>query len=109
MSSSFSPTFYIGQIRIGSVEGSSCINFGNNTNAGFSSEKKHNQGFGNISGDRNEMLDTRTLLDDADFLDMFNGSMDEDIPEWLGQILQEVMEKEKEDAEITPAPDEESP
>ncbi|GAE24857.1 hypothetical protein JCM9140_816 [Halalkalibacter wakoensis JCM 9140] len=43
MPSNFSPTFYIGSIRIGTVEGASSVNLGHNTNAGVKSEKKHNK------------------------------------------------------------------
>ncbi|MDQ0253590.1 hypothetical protein J2S74_000962 [Evansella vedderi] len=98
MASSFSPTFYIGSIRIGTVEGASSVNIGHNTNSGFKSEKKHNQGFGSVSGDSNEFKDARTLLDDADFLDMFNGS--DDIPDWLKEkILASLEEGEEIDVE----------
>ncbi|MBU9712320.1 hypothetical protein [Evansella tamaricis] len=93
---SFSPTFYIGNIRIGTVEGSSSVNIGHNTNSGFKSEKKQNQGFGSISGDNNSFKDSKTLLDDADFLDMFNGSLSDDIPEWLKEKILSTLEEEAE-------------
>ena len=92
MSEPFSPTFYIGNIRIGTVEGASSVNIGHNTNAGFKSEKKHNQGFGSVSGDNNEFKDSRTMLDDADALDMFNGGTNDSIPDWLKEKIFDSMQ-----------------
>lgn len=68
----FSPTFIIGHIRIGTVEGASCVNLGNNWPTDFTSHKKHNQGFGSVDGDNNRIQGIRAYLDDADLLDMFN-------------------------------------
>jgi hypothetical protein len=48
-----SPTFHIGTIKIGSIEGASCFSIGNNFIEDFKSSKKHNQGLGNIHGNRN--------------------------------------------------------
>lgn len=50
MSTLLSPTFYIGHIRIGSVEGASCVNLGNNWPTDFDNYKKHTQGFGEVGG-----------------------------------------------------------
>jgi hypothetical protein len=89
MASSFlSPSFVIGHIRIGTVEGASCVNMGNNFPVGFRSHKKHNQGFGSVEGDRNSISGTRAVLDDADFIDMLNDS-DFEIPEWIKAMVQE--------------------
>jgi hypothetical protein len=52
-SSVFSPTFHIGTIHIGSIEAASCFSIGNNFLEDFQSSKKHNQGLGNIHGNRN--------------------------------------------------------
>jgi hypothetical protein len=83
MSSSFlSPTFVIGSIRIGIVENASCINMGNNWPTGFENHQKLTQGFGSVHGDGNRFDGTKSLLNDADMLDMLNIS-DQDIPDWL--------------------------
>lgn len=86
MSSLLSPQFVIGSIRIGSVENASCINMGNNWPAAFESHQKLTQGFGSVSGDRNMVAGIRSLLHDADFLDMLNVS-DSNQMEWLKKVL----------------------
>jgi hypothetical protein len=86
MSSFLSPTFIIGNIRIGSVEGASCVNMGNNYPTGFQSHKKHNQGFGSVGGDNNNIEGARSILDDSDFLDMFNQT-DQDVPDWVEKLI----------------------
>jgi hypothetical protein len=86
LSSLLSPNFIIGHIRIGSVEGASCVNMGNNWPTGFESHKKHNQGFGSVGGDNNHIDGLRSLLNDSDFLDMFNPS-DDNIPDWLKEKI----------------------
>ncbi|WP_042456774.1 hypothetical protein [Neobacillus dielmonensis] len=48
-----SPTFHIGSIKIGTIESASCFSIGNNFIQDFKNSKKHNQGLGNIHGDRN--------------------------------------------------------
>lgn len=89
MGSSFlSPTFVIGYIRIGSVEGASCVNLGNNSPSGFQSHKKHNQGFGNVGGDHNQIRGLRSTLEDNDMLDMQNG-LEEEIPAWVRQSIRD--------------------
>lgn len=57
-----SPTFHIGNIKIGSIEGASCFSIGNNFIEDFKSSKKHSQGFGNIHGDRNDFTHTGASL-----------------------------------------------
>ncbi|MGG1674960.1 hypothetical protein ACIFOT_04315 [Neobacillus sp. NRS-1170] len=57
-----SPTFHIGTIKIGSIEGASCFSIGNNFIEDFKSNKKHNQGLGNIHGDRNNLARTSASL-----------------------------------------------
>lgn len=88
MSSFLSPQFVIGSIRIGSVENASCINMGNNWPTSFESHQKLTQGFGSVSGDRNLVNGVRSLLNDADFLDMLNLT-DAEMPEWLRSIILE--------------------
>jgi hypothetical protein len=86
MSSFMSPTFVIGSIRIGSVESASCINMGNNWPTDFQSNQKSVQGFGSVAGDNNQLVGTRSMLNDSDFLDMLNVD-DGETPEWLQQMI----------------------
>ncbi len=85
MKSFLSPVFIIGHIRIGSVEGASCVNLGNNRPTNFRSDKKHVQGFGTVAGDHNKIEGARTALNDSDFIDMLN--VTEQIPDWLKQVI----------------------
>ncbi|WP_202916123.1 hypothetical protein [Paenibacillus mesophilus] len=89
----FSPNFVIGRIEIGSVEGASCINLGNNFPSNFQSSKKHNQGFGDVSGNNNRLSGTHSTLDDADFLEWMSGDAAKDIPEpirdWFAALVRE--------------------
>lgn len=72
--------FYIGKIHIGSVEGASCVNFGNNFPTGFKNNKKQNQGFGSISGNHNDIQDIISQLKDSKVVDLFGCSSEDDIP-----------------------------
>lgn len=83
MAGYLSPNFLIGSIKIGSIEGASCLNMGNNFPNNFSSHKKQNQGFGSITGDHNDIKDILSRLDDSDVLDMYNQMDQEDPPEWI--------------------------
>ncbi|WP_211326492.1 hypothetical protein [Paenibacillus flagellatus] len=89
----FSPNFVIGHIRIGSVEGASCVNMGNNFPSQFQSHKKHNQGFGEVSGDNNRLSGTRAALDDADFVEWMSGEAASDVPEpvrrWFAELVRD--------------------
>lgn len=85
MKSFLSPVFIIGQIRIGTVEGASAINLGNNRMSHFRSDKKHIQGFGTVAGENNKIEGTKTALHDADFIDMLNTS--EPMPQWLKEFV----------------------
>jgi hypothetical protein len=83
-----SPVFVIGHIRIGTVEGASCVNLGNNAPTGFLSRKKHNQGFGSVGGDGNTVRDARSVLSDAAQSALFQDSEGEDdAPEWLRKLI----------------------
>lgn len=83
-----SPNFLIGEIRIGSVEGASCVNMGNNFPIGFENHTKLNQGFGSITGDANHISDVSSLLNDSAFIDMLTNPNDEhDIPDWIKPII----------------------
>ncbi|MDR6997630.1 hypothetical protein [Neobacillus niacini] len=57
-----SPTFHIGTIKIGTIEGASCFSIGNNFIEDFKNSKKHNQGLGNIHGDGNTFDHTGSSL-----------------------------------------------
>ncbi len=84
----FSPQFTIGSIRIGSVQGASCVNLGNNFPTHFTNHQKYNQGVGNVSGDHNQFNETRSVVDDSDMVDMINETGGE-LPEWLKRIIQD--------------------
>ncbi|RTE09860.1 hypothetical protein EJQ19_10005 [Paenibacillus whitsoniae] len=86
MSSFMSPTFVIGSIRIGTVESASCINMGNNWPTDFQSNQKTVQGFGSVEGDNNQLVGTRSMLNDSDFLDMLNVG-DQETPAWLQELI----------------------
>lgn len=84
------PTFIIHSISIGIVESASCLNFGNNFPMEFQSEKKQNQGFGNVTGNENTLSELKTLLNDkGDF--RLASSKDEEIPEWLQILIDQKM------------------
>ena len=57
-----SPTFHIGTIKIGSIEGASCFSIGNNFIEDFKNNKKHYQGLGNIHGDNNNFSHSTASL-----------------------------------------------
>lgn len=86
---SLSPIFYIGNIRIGIVEGASCINLGNNLPVGFQSYKKQNQGFGSITGDNNDISELCSVLKDTNMVDMLNKADTDEIPEWVKRLAVE--------------------
>ncbi|WP_238413437.1 MULTISPECIES: hypothetical protein [Alicyclobacillus] len=83
----FSPTFAIGTLRIGQIEGASCLNMGNNWPSHFRSYKKTNQGFGSVSGDHAVLKDMKSFLHDPDILD-HPGNVERPTEDWLQQMLQ---------------------
>lgn len=83
----FSPTFIIGTIRIHQIEGASCFNMGNNWASDFRSYKKHNQGFGTVTGDHSTIRGTKSLLSDPDTFDLAALPGDDDIPDWIARLL----------------------
>lgn len=87
MSTLPSPIFYIGHIRIGTVEGASCVNLGNNWPTDFANYKKHTQGFGEVGGDHNRLSDARSTVKDSELIDMLNLSDDADLPPWLKEVI----------------------
>jgi ABC-type lipopolysaccharide export system ATPase subunit len=96
MMSNFSPHFFIGSIRIGTIEGASAVNMGNNLLSDFQSQKKHNQGLGSITGDHNQIEGLRSLLHDPDFIDMLLEPSASEMPDWVKEILMEKMADVKE-------------
>jgi hypothetical protein len=97
-----SPTFIIGNIRIGTVEGASCINLGNNLPVGFQSFKKQNQGFGSISGDNNDISELCSVLKDTNMVDMLNQSGSDEVPGWVKKLAGDKFhEKEKKSSKHT--------
>jgi hypothetical protein len=83
---SLSPVFFIGSIRIGSVQGASCINLGNNLPVGFQSFTKQNQGFGSITGDNNDISELCSVLKDTNMIDMLNQSDTDEVPDWVKKL-----------------------
>ena len=57
-----SPTFQIGTIKIGVIESASCFSIGNNFIEDFQNSKQHNQGLGNIHGDKNNLAHMKAAL-----------------------------------------------
>ncbi|MEF3304959.1 hypothetical protein [Paenibacillus sp. GYB003] len=96
----FSPNFVIGRIEIGSVEGASCVNMGNNFPSNFQSSKKHNQGFGDVSGNNNHLSGTKSSLDDSDFLEWMGGGAAESIPEPVREWFAELVRASSQQADI---------
>ncbi|MFZ5985640.1 MAG: hypothetical protein ACOYWZ_00740 [Bacillota bacterium] len=90
-----SPVFLIGNIRIGNIEGASCLNIGNNLPIGFESYKKQNQGFGSISGDNNDIQDIRSLLSDPGKIDMLNCSEKKEFPDWVKELVKSNISDDK--------------
>jgi hypothetical protein len=89
------PNFVIGTLKIGSVEGASCVNFGNNLPTGFESYKKQNQGFGTISGDQNDIMGIKSKLSDSNLIDMINQASPEDVPDWIKELIAEKVAEEE--------------
>lgn len=59
---------------------------GNNWPTDFQSNQKTVQGFGEVAGDHNQLVGTRSMLNDSDFLDMLNVG-DNETPEWLQDMI----------------------
>lgn len=84
---SLSPTFFIGNIRIGTVEGASCVNLGNNLPSNFNNYKKQNQGFGSIHGNGNDIQGIRSLLTSSPILELLSNSNLDDVPDWAREAI----------------------
>lgn len=85
--SDFSPIFLIGHIYIASVEDASCINIGNNFPIGFEAYRKQSQGFGEITGDHNDIKEIESKLRDSHVLDMLNQSGEEEVPHFIKKLI----------------------
>lgn len=90
-----SPTFLLGTIRIGVMEGASSVNMGNNWLSNFESIKKHNQGLGSFHGDQNQIQDLYSLLQDSDLIDTFTQTGSQELPKWLQKLITEQIQSEK--------------
>lgn len=85
--SNFSPNFFIKTLRIGSIEGASCLNMGNNLPIGFQSYTKQNQGFGAIHGNNNDISDIKSALKDSNVIDMLNQPEFDNLPDWVKKLI----------------------
>ncbi|AZB44774.1 hypothetical protein CEF21_07610 [Bacillus sp. FJAT-42376] len=94
-----SADFRIGDIHIGTVEDASAVNFGNNFPTDFKSSKKHNQGFGNILGDGNDIHDILSHQEERDVTEVFSESPDQPEPEWLKWLKEEQKKDQDEEEE----------
>lgn len=94
----FSPSFFIGTISIGTVEGASCVNLGNNLPSGFVNYKKQNQGFGSISGDHTDIHDILATLEEKDIKDVFHYDPEEDqaVPQHIAQLAEAMVDSDLE-------------
>lgn len=87
-----SPNFFIGSIHIGTIEGASCFNIGNNYPNGFRSYKKQNQGFGSISGDHNDIQGLRSFLNDPGVVDILTQYEADQIPDCIQRHIEKKLE-----------------
>ncbi|ELK49079.1 hypothetical protein QRD89_16800 [Halobacillus sp. ACCC02827] len=88
-----SPNFFIQNIRIGAIENASCLNMGNNVPNGFENHQKLNQGFGTVHGDENTLEGLRSILSDSALLDMMMADKEQEMPEWLTDLIKHKMEE----------------
>ncbi|SFX44697.1 hypothetical protein SAMN04487866_10833 [Thermoactinomyces sp. DSM 45891] len=99
-----SPTFLLGTIRIGVMEGASSVNMGNNWLSDFESVKKHNQGLGSFHGDQNQIHDLYSVLQDSDLIDTFTQAADsKEIPDWLQKLITEKMKPDENEQNGSPS------
>jgi hypothetical protein len=89
-----SPNFYIRSIHIGTISEASCFNLGNNLPIGFQNYKKHNQGFGTVDGDNNDISDIKSMLKDSNVIDMINGAEEEELPDWVKHLIVSKLSKD---------------
>lgn len=82
-----SSIFTIGDIHIGTIEDASAVNFGNNFPTGFTSNKKHNQGFGNIYGNENDIHDIESRMEEKGAVDVYYDSQEKPDDKWIEMFL----------------------
>ncbi|WP_423798243.1 hypothetical protein [Neobacillus sp. SAB-20_R2A] len=87
----FSPSFFIGSISIGTVEGASCVNLGTNLPSGFVNYKKQTQGFGSITGDHNDIHEIIASIDENAISDIFHYDLLEQ--QQNGQALDKIQQE----------------
>ncbi|MGD6801913.1 hypothetical protein [Rossellomorea aquimaris] len=75
--------FSIGDIHIGTIEDASAVNFGNNFPTNFRSNKKHNQGLGNIIGNNNDIHDLKSFMKEKNAREVYNENQDDQQPAWV--------------------------
>ncbi|CAG7600998.1 hypothetical protein PAESOLCIP111_00445 [Paenibacillus solanacearum] len=97
--------FTFRDIHVGAVEDASAVNFGNNFPTNFKSVKKHNQGFGNILGNNNDIHHIESLLEEKDVVEIWHESQQPAKEDAIGKLLED---SEKKDGSETAAPDEQS-
>ncbi|WP_226530405.1 hypothetical protein [Metabacillus niabensis] len=82
-----SSIFTIGDIHIGTIEDASAVNFGNNFPTDFTSNKKHNQGFGNIYGNENDIHDIQSLMEEKGAVEVYYDSQEKPEDKWMEMLL----------------------
>ena len=82
-----SSIFTIGDIHIGTIEDASAVNFGNNFPTDFTSNKKHNQGFGNIYGNENDIHDIESQMEEKGAVEVYYDSQEKPDDKWLEMLL----------------------
>lgn len=91
-----SSIFTIGDIHIGTIEDASAVNFGNNFPTDFKSNKKHNQGFGNIFGNENDIHDIQSLMEEKDAVEVYYDSQEKPDDKWMEMLLKRKDEENQE-------------
>lgn len=82
-----SSIFTIGDIHIGTIEDASAVNFGNNFPTDFTSNKKHNQGFGNNNGNENDIHDIQSLMEEKDAVEVYHDGQEKPDDKWMDILL----------------------
>jgi hypothetical protein len=99
-----STEFTIGDIHIGTIEDASAVNFGNNFPTNFRSNKKHNQGLGNIVGNNNDIHDLKSFMKEKNAGEVYNENQEDQPPDWLDKLEKEEEEEVTLDVN-TPSPE----
>ncbi|MGF2616263.1 hypothetical protein FZC84_00590 [Rossellomorea vietnamensis] len=78
--------FTFRDIHIGTIEDASAVNFGNNFPTNFRSNKKHNQGLGNIIGNNNDIHDLKSYMKEKNAREIYNENQDDQQPAWVDAL-----------------------